>query len=114
MLLLSAVLVGCLPLARPQCLTAGDDAAAAADPNSPKPQLYQGQVPFALNMLQTLSTQSPQSNMFFSPLSVYSTLLMAYFISANHTEETLQQALYLPPELVSCWSVLKKGWHLFS
>ncbi|KAG8282487.1 serine protease inhibitor 88Ea-like [Homalodisca vitripennis] len=95
MLLLTAV-----PLAMPQCLTPADDAATAAvDPSMPKPPLYQGQLQFSLSMLQTLNSLQPQSNLFFSPLSVYNTLLLAYFISANHTERTLHQALYLPPQL---------------
>lgn len=101
MLLLAATLMTFVTMVRMQCLTPGDDERAAADPSSPKVDLYHGQLPFSLNMLRTLNTESPRTNLFFSPLSVYSTLVLAYFISANDTEKSLHKALYLPDGAVS-------------
>lgn len=89
--------VALVPLASPQCLTPADDAAGQ---NPSDLQLYQGQMHFSLSMLQSLNTQESHSNLFFSPLSVYSTLLLAYFISSNQTEKSLLQTLHLPSDAV--------------
>lgn len=91
------VAVALVPLASPQCLTPED---SAAGENPSDLQIYQGQKPFTLSMLKSLNTQDSRSNLFFSPLSVYSTLLLAYFISSKQTEKSLLQTLHLPDDMV--------------
>lgn len=43
-----------------------------------------------------MNEHKPGQNIFFSPHSIYQSLLLAYFISSNDTETMLQKALYLP------------------
>ncbi|XP_054273238.1 serine protease inhibitor 88Ea-like [Macrosteles quadrilineatus] len=108
MLVIAACLVA-LPLVRGQCFSPEDTPAGSA----PAP-LYTGQLDFALSMLQSLNSLEPQANLFFSPLSVYSTLLLAYFVSSNHTEGNLHKALYLPENMtkVQVLEAYKAEWLL--
>lgn len=88
LLMVPAVVLG-------QCLT-GNDADNSQDP-SDKHSLYKGQLQFALNMLNVANDLSSSENVFFSPFSVYNALILAYFTASNHTEESLQKALFVPP-----------------
>ena len=63
--------------------------------------LYQGQQQFSLNLLQAVNSKMPRENIFFSPMSIYNAILLAYFISSNHTEKYIRKALALPEVLVS-------------
>ncbi|KAL1140375.1 hypothetical protein AAG570_000307 [Ranatra chinensis] len=85
----------CLPaLSLQQCLTA-DDSRAEQDTTA-RLALYRGQQMFSLNLLQAVNSERPTENVFFSPISVYNAVLLAYFVSANHTQEQIKKALYLP------------------
>lgn len=65
--------------------------------------LFAGQMQFSLNIFKAVfNTTLPgvQSkglgdNLFFSPMSIYSALLLTYFGASNHTEKQLAQALGL-------------------
>lgn len=75
-----------------QCLTS-DDTRIPTNPTSHK-TLYNGQQNFSLDLLAQISKQyASDENIFFSPYSVYHALVMAYFISANHTENALHKVL---------------------
>lgn len=50
----------------------------------------------SLDMITTVNNLMPTENIFFSPLSVYNALILAYFVSAGHTEEALKKTLNLP------------------
>lgn len=55
--------------------------------------LYEGQLRFTLKLFNAINRAKAEDNIFFSPYSVYHTLLLAYFSSANKTEESLKHAL---------------------
>lgn len=63
--------------------------------------LFAGQMQFSIDMFKAVYNASSRSvpakgagdNIFFSPMSVYSALLLAYFGSNNRTEDQLSQAL---------------------
>jgi len=63
--------------------------------------LFAGQMQFSIDMFKAVYNSSSRSlpakgagdNIFFSPMSVYSALLLAYFGSHNRTEDQLSQAL---------------------
>lgn len=76
------------------CLTPNDN--RQPNPNGAK-GLYTGQQEFSLNMLQAINKLNPDENLFFSPYSTYHALLIAYFISANTTEQYLRKTLKLDP-----------------
>lgn len=63
--------------------------------------LFERQQEFSIKLLQTAVTASPKQNLIFSPHSIYTALLITYFLSNNETEETLKRFLNLPPEQVS-------------
>ena len=50
---------------------------------------------FSYKMLNTINRATPNENVFFSPISTYHALLLAYFGSRGHTEEYLKQGLNL-------------------
>lgn len=81
-----------------QCLTANDN-----QPPNPKGKLglYTGQQAFSLALLQAINQLTPTENLFFSPYSTYHALLLAYFISANQTENYLKKTLRLDDMQVS-------------
>lgn len=62
--------------------------------------LFERQQAFSIKLLQTVVAASPKQNLIFSPHSIYTALLIAYFLSSNKTEETLKSFLNLPPEQV--------------
>nr|CAD7610797.1 unnamed protein product [Timema genevievae] len=90
MLLLLLMLVA---LSHQQCLTQ-DDTKLQTDPKA-RLTLYAGQQEFSLDMLRVVSTMNKNTNIFFSPSSVYSALLLAYFGAANQTEDSLKKTLHI-------------------
>lgn len=62
--------------------------------------LFERQQAFSIKLLQTAVAASPKQNLIFSPHSIYTALLITYFLSGNETEETLKKFLNLPPEQV--------------
>nr|CAD7461101.1 unnamed protein product [Timema tahoe] len=90
MLLLLLMLVA---LSHQQCLTQ-DDTKLQTDPKA-RLTLYAGQQEFSLDMLRVISTMNKNTNIFFSPSSVYSALLLAYFGAANQTEDSLKKTLHI-------------------
>ncbi|KAL5244900.1 hypothetical protein ACI65C_012310 [Semiaphis heraclei] len=60
--------------------------------------LFERQQEFSIKLLQTAITASPKQNLIFSPHSIYTALLITYFLSNNETEETLKRFLNIPPE----------------
>lgn len=62
--------------------------------------LFERQQAFSIKLLQTAVAASPKQNLIFSPHSIYTALLIAYFLSSNRTEESLRSFLNLPPEQV--------------
>ncbi|XP_046668943.1 serine protease inhibitor 88Ea-like [Homalodisca vitripennis] len=91
------VLVLVLMLVHPailQCVT-GDDANMKFTEDN-RLQLLDSEMQFSLELLQKVNSLHPSENIFLSPSSVYNALLLAYFVSANHTEASMKQALYLP------------------
>ncbi|XP_075235461.1 serine protease inhibitor 88Ea-like [Lycorma delicatula] len=93
---LLVVLSVCPMLTIQQCLTK-DDTKSTTDPNA-RLALFKGQQEFSLAMLQTVNSMQPQGNIFFSPFSVYQAMLLAYFVSANHTEDSIKKAIFLPKQ----------------
>nr|CAD7196166.1 unnamed protein product [Timema douglasi] len=90
MLLLLLMLVA---LSHQQCLTQ-DDTKLQTDPKA-RLTLYAGQQEFSLDMLRVVSNMNKNTNIFFSPSSVYSALLLAYFGAANQTEHSLKKTLHI-------------------
>nr|CAD7423975.1 unnamed protein product [Timema monikensis] len=90
MLLLLLMLVA---LSHQQCLTQ-DDTKLQTDPKA-RLTLYAGQQEFSLDMLRVISSMNKNTNIFFSPSSVYSALLLAYFGAANQTEDSLKKTLHI-------------------
>lgn len=62
--------------------------------------LFERQQAFSIKLLQTAVAASPKQNLIFSPHSIYTALLITYFVSANRTESELKRFLNLPPEQV--------------
>lgn len=62
--------------------------------------LFERQQAFSIKLLQTAVAASPKQNLIFSPHSIYTALLIAYFLSRNQTEEKLKSFLNLSPEQV--------------
>lgn len=62
--------------------------------------LFERQQEFSIKLLQTAVAASPKQNLIFSPHSIYTALLITYFLSSNKTEEKLKSFLNLPPEQV--------------
>lgn len=62
--------------------------------------LFERQQEFSIKLLQTAVAASPKQNLIFSPHSIYTALLITYFLSSNRTEETLKNFLNLPAEQV--------------
>lgn len=75
-----------------QCLTS-NDARPLSSKNTQK-ILYASHKDFSLKLLAEINKrQSKSENVFLSPYSIYHSLMMAYFISSNHTEEALSKTL---------------------
>lgn len=56
-------------------------------------ELYRGQLEFTLNLFNAINKAIPNDNIFFSPFSVYHSLLLAYFASSGQTELSLRDSL---------------------
>lgn len=85
-----------------QCFSK-DDSKKAVAPES-RMSLYRGQLEFTLNLFNSINKAVPDDNIFFSPFSVYHSLLMGYFAAGAQTEEGLKEALKIEPSLVSFWN----------
>lgn len=69
-----------------------DEASKLLDPSA-RTSLYRGQLEFTLNLFNSINRMVPDDNIFFSPFSVYQSLLLAYFSSAGNTERALKDSL---------------------
>lgn len=105
MKLIAVVLVLIIPASYQQCLTK-DDSKVSTDPEA-RLALFYGQQQFALSMLQSVNSLTPQANIFFSPFSVYNAMLLAYFVASNHTEQAIKKAIFLPDKQVCILAVRK-------
>lgn len=54
---------------------------------------YYAQHKLAISLLNQLQKQHPKESIFYSPHSVYQTLLMAYFAAGGETESELKKVL---------------------
>lgn len=88
------LLVCCAKLSVQQCLTPNDD--KQITDVAGYANLYRGQQDFSLSLLEQVNKRQPATeNVFFSPISVYQALIMAYFLSSNQTEKALHKTLRL-------------------
>ncbi|XP_046668946.1 serine protease inhibitor 88Ea-like isoform X1 [Homalodisca vitripennis] len=95
MMLLSIVVLACtVSSTLSQCLTAQDDRQNKGQ--IAHQELLRSQLDFSLSLFKAVGSQQPSDNVFISPLSIYNALLLAYFVSRGHTEESLHKFLYLP------------------
>lgn len=69
-----------------------DDSSKKLNPEA-RTALYNGQLGFTLNLFNTINDAVPDDNIFFSPFSVYHSLLLAYLSSGGQTEEALRKSL---------------------
>lgn len=81
-----------------------DDSSKKLDPEA-RTSLYRGQLEFTLNLFNKINEAYPEDNIFFSPFSVYHSLLLAYFSSGGHTEQALQESLQISHTLVSFFGI---------
>lgn len=77
-----------------------DDSSKKLDPDA-KTMLYRGQLEFTLNLFNAINKAVPNDNIFFSPFSVYHSLLLAYFATGGNTEQALKKSLQIDDKLVS-------------
>ncbi|KAL0281645.1 UNVERIFIED_CONTAM: hypothetical protein PYX00_002570 [Menopon gallinae] len=85
----------CLPaVVLGQCIT-DDDQKPVKDPSA-RISLYKGQQRFSIGVLKVLNEFQSDRNIFFSPHSMYQSLLLAYIAASNETERAIQKALHLP------------------
>lgn len=61
--------------------------------NKPTAKPYYPELKFAISLLALLQKNEPNENIFYSPHSVYTTLLMAYFGAGGETDIELKQLL---------------------
>lgn len=76
-----------------------DDTSKKLDPEA-RTSLYKGQLEFTLNLFNAINKEVPDDNIFFSPFSVYHSLLLAYFSSGGQTEGSLKKSLQIAEKLV--------------
>lgn len=76
-----------------------DDQSKKLNPEA-RTSLYRGQLAFTLNLFNAINGAVPDDNIFFSPFSVYHSLLLAYFTSGGHTEKSLKESLQIDDNLV--------------
>lgn len=92
-LLLSVIAVS---VVRSQCLAEDDNIQhSKADNPQSRNRLYKGQSIFTLKLLQSINAATSAENVFFSPLSLYHTLLLMYFGAKTETEKLLRKGLEL-------------------
>lgn len=75
-----------------------DDSSKKLDPEA-RTSLYRGQLEFTLNLFNSINKVVPDDNIFFSPFSVYHSLLLAYFSSGGQTEKSLKESLRINDSL---------------
>ncbi|XP_049887302.1 serine protease inhibitor 88Ea-like isoform X2 [Pectinophora gossypiella] len=75
-----------------------DDSSKKLDPEA-RTTLYKGQLEFTLNLFNAINKAVPDDNIFFSPFSVYQSLLLAYFSTAGQTEQDLKKSLQIADSL---------------
>ncbi|CAH2068578.1 unnamed protein product, partial [Iphiclides podalirius] len=61
--------------------------------------LYKGQLDFTLSLFNEINKLVPDDNIFFSPFSIYHSLLLAYFASGGQTEKSLKDSLKIADAL---------------
>lgn len=80
-----------------ECLLRGNSTSRAqrrVDQDKALTTLFSGQMQFSLDLFKAVMENQPgKGNVFFSPMSVYSALLLAYFGSSNRTEAQLADVL---------------------
>lgn len=75
---------------------------SATDPQSISAKLAKSRLQFSIDFTKNVLKRSKAgANVFFSPHSVYQALMLALFISNNHTENSLKTVLRLPADIVS-------------
>lgn len=77
-----------------------DDSAKKLNPEA-RTLLYRGQLEFTLNLFNVINKAVPDDNIFFSPFSVYHSLLLAYFAAGGQTEQALKKSLEIELAMVS-------------
>lgn len=75
-----------------------DDSSKKLDTQS-REQLYRGQLDFTLHLFNEINKLVPNDNIFFSPFSVYHSLLLAYFAAGGQTEKSLKGSLKIADKL---------------
>ncbi|KAJ0181166.1 hypothetical protein K1T71_003251 [Dendrolimus kikuchii] len=75
-----------------------DDSSKKLNPEA-RTSLYRGQLEFTLNLFNAINKAVPNDNIFFSPFSVYHTLLLAYFAAGGETEQALRKSLEIDEAL---------------
>ncbi|CAG5018206.1 unnamed protein product [Parnassius apollo] len=75
-----------------------DDSSKKLDTQS-REQLYRGQLDFTLHLFNEINKLVPNDNIFFSPYSVYHSLLLAYFAAGGQTEKALKGSLKIADKL---------------
>lgn len=63
--------------------------------DKPPEKPYYPRLTFAISVLKRLQNQKPNKSIFYSPHSVYATLLLGYFGSSGETEKELKNILGL-------------------
>ncbi|XP_037964392.2 serine protease inhibitor 88Ea [Plutella xylostella] len=81
-----------------QCFSSNDTSGKKALPEA-RTSLYRGQLEFTLNVFNAINKAVPEDNIFFSPFSVYQSLLLAYFSAGGSTVESLREALVIDEKL---------------
>lgn len=105
-------------MANSQCFYK-DDSSKKLNPEA-RTSLYKGQLAFTLNLFNAINNAVPDDNIFFSPFSIYHSLLLAYFSAGGLTEELLRKSLEIENNMVSsCYPIFnfiyffKKSWFFF-
>jgi len=81
-----------LHLATSSCFSSGGNASAQAPGNTD----LSGTAEFSLELFKTLFKTKADRNIFFSPYSIWSAFMLAYFGSAGNTEAQLRKVLRVP------------------
>lgn len=75
---------------------------SASDPQNISALLVKSRLKFSIDFMKNvLKKTKTGDNFFFSPHSIYQALLMALFISNDHTEKYIKTTLQLPANIVS-------------
>jgi serine protease inhibitor len=73
---------------------------SATDPQSISAKLAKSRLQFSIDFTKNVLKRSKAgANVFFSPHSIYQALMLALFISSNHTENSLKTVLRLPADI---------------